>query len=99
MEQAKFIELIDRLEEAAGGIGAIELVDLEYRAYSFGSGTSVHRTKSILIRMTWDGKEEDLEVHTSPKRSKYPNSEWSLVYSGAMPEFIEGPMRKVLAGL
>jgi hypothetical protein len=74
----KFTELTAFIESSF----EIDLLELQYYPYTFGSGVVVYRIKGSNVKLVYDGKEDVLSVYKTEKHVKYPTDNWTSIYWG-----------------
>ncbi len=72
-----------------------ELLEFHFAPYSFGSGMTAYRIKGQIIKVIYDGKENQVELLVSAKHDKYSNASWTTIYSGVSTDFIENGLLKL----
>lgn len=84
-----FLELTKQFEDIVRNDFELELLENHYMPYSFGSGTIVYRIRGRLVKLIYDGKDFIARLLISAKHTKYPNSDWTEVFSGSSLELLD----------
>ncbi len=82
-----FLELKEQFENKLKN--SIELLELHYTPYSFGSGMTAYRIKGQIIKLIFDGKDDQVQLLISAKHDKYSNATWTTIYIGLPTDLIE----------
>ena len=93
--QMDFLELKEQFENKLKGDFKFELLDLHYSPYAFGSGMTVYRIKGRIIKVMYDGRDNEIELITSKPHDKYPNTSWTTIFTGLPSDFIENGVAKL----
>lgn len=88
-----FLELREQFEKKLKN--NFELLELHFTPYSFGSGMTAYRIKGQIIKVIYDGKENQVELLISAKHDKYSNASWTTIYTGTPSDFIENGLLKL----
>ena len=72
-----------------------ELLELHFTPYSFGSGMTAYRIKGQIIKVIYDGKDNQVELLISAKHDKYSNASLTTIYTGVPTDFIENGLLKL----
>lgn len=89
MEVLDFNTLISMFELQIKTNYEFELQEKSYLPYSFGSGFAAYRIKGNIYRVSYDGRDNIVELEKSEKHQKYPSCNWkSLLFSKPI-EFLE----------
>jgi hypothetical protein len=65
-----------------------ELLELHYAPYSFGSGMTAYRIKGKIIKVAYDGRDDQVELLISAKHDKYSNASWTTILTGNPTDLI-----------
>ena len=84
-----FLQLKDEFESKLNENYDFEILELHYLPYSFGSGMIAYRIKGRIIKIIFDGRENEVQLIGSKPHDKYPNCSWTTVFTGLPSEFIE----------
>ena len=90
-----FLELKELFESKLKDDLKFELLDLHYSPYSFGSGMTVYRIKGHIIKVMYDGRDNEIELISSKPHDKYPNASWTTILTGSPSDFIESGIAKL----
>jgi hypothetical protein len=68
-----------------------ELLEFHHLAYCFGSGFISYRINGYLIKIDFDGKDENLDVSLTPRHEKYksPSNNWTCFFNGTPQLFFK----------
>jgi hypothetical protein len=72
-----------------------EVLELHYVPYAFGSGFIAFRTNGQIVKIIYDGKENQVQLLISARHDKYPNASYSTIYEGLPTDFIENAVVKL----
>jgi hypothetical protein len=87
-----FLELKEQFEGKLKN--DFELLELHYTPYAFGSGITAYRIKGQIIKVIYDGKDDQVQLLVSARHDKYSNATWTTIYTGLPTDFIEnGPLK------
>lgn len=89
----KFLELKEQLENNL--TDDFELLELHYAPYSFGSGLIAYRIKGQIVKVIYDGKDDQVELQVSERHAKYSDASLRTVYSGLPEDFITNGLIKL----
>ena len=90
-----FLELTDRFEKNIKQNFEIELLELHYIPYSFGSGTKAYRINGRNIKIIFDGRDGLLETLISGHHEKYSSSNWTTTFNGTATDFVDKEIEKI----
>lgn len=90
-----FLELTDRFEKSVQQNFELELLELHYAPYSFGSGTKAYRINERNIKLIFDGRDGLLEALISGRREKYSSSSWTTTFNGTATDFVDKEIEKL----
>ena len=90
-----FFELKEQFENKLKSDFKFELLDLHYSPYTFGSGMTVYRINGRIIKVIYDGRDNEIELVSSKPHDKYPNTSWSTIFTGPPSDFIENGVAKL----
>jgi hypothetical protein len=76
------LELKERLETELNKSVKFQLLELHYLPYLFGSGVLAYMILSRNVKITYDGKDNQIQCHVSLKQDKYTNAVWTLIFTG-----------------
>lgn len=93
METLSFLDFVSQFESQIKAIFQIELLDLHYTPYSFGSGLVVYKIKGKTIRIVYDGRDNHIEAKFSKQHQKYPTCVWFNLFSGNPSEFMKNGVK------
>jgi hypothetical protein len=88
-----FLELKEKFENKLKS--DFELLELHFAPYAFGSGMTAYRVKGQIIKVIYDGKDDQVELFISAKHDKYSNASWTTIYTGEPIDFIENGLIKL----
>jgi hypothetical protein len=88
-----FLEIKEQFENKLKS--DFELLELHFAPYSFGSGMTAYRIKGQIIKVIYDGKDNQVELLLSAKHDKYSNASWTTIYTGVPIDFIENGLQKL----
>lgn len=89
METLEFNEIISKFELQLKTNFEFELQEKSYLPYSFGSGIAAYRIKGNIYRLSYDGKDNIVELEKSENHQKYPNCNWKSLFYAKPNEFLE----------
>ncbi len=72
-----------------------ELLELHYTPYSFGSGMTAYKIKGQIIKIIYDGKDDQVELLVSEKHAKYSDASLMTIYTGLPTDFIANGLIKL----
>ncbi len=84
-----FLALKDSFELKIQDHFRIELLELHYAPYSFGSGMAAYQIGGRVFKMVFDGRENYLECLISAPHEAYEDANWTIVFSGQPSDFLE----------
>ena len=90
-----FLELKEQFENKLKDHFTFELLDLQYSPYAFGSGMTVYRINGRIIKVMYDGRDNEIEIVSSKPHDKYPTTSWTTIFTGHPIEFIENGAAKL----
>ena len=82
----KNLEFKDQLENKISN--DFELLELHHAPYSFGSGMMAYRIKGQIVKVVYDGKDDQVELMVSEKHARYPDASWTTIFAGLPTDFI-----------
>ena len=82
-----FLELKEQFENKL--TNDFELLELHYAPYAFGSGMTAYRIKGQIVKVIYDGKDDQVELLVSEKHAKYSETSLATIYTGLPTDFIE----------
>ncbi len=88
-----FLELKEQFENKL--TNDFELLELHYAPYAFGSGMTAYRIKGRIVKLIYDGRDNDIQLLASSNHDKYPNASWTTVFTGHPIDFIENGIIKL----
>ncbi len=88
METIDFLELKDQIELQLKNNFSFELLELQYAPYAFGNGMIAYRIKGRVVKIIYDGKDNQIELMVSAYHVKYDRAELTTVFSGLPTDFI-----------
>lgn len=89
MDILDFNEIIKKFELQLKSDYEFELQEKSYLPYSFGSGFAAYRIKGNIYRVSFDGRDNIVELEKSEKHQKYPNCNWESLLSANPNEFLK----------
>ena len=97
----KFLELIAEFEVKIKEELQLELLQLFYAPYAFGSGHVAYRIKGRNFQITYDGKDSALgmspiEVSYSKPHAKFPSDGWMETKTYSVNEFWDAGVKDIL---
>ncbi len=84
-----FLELKEQFENKLTSQYKLELLELHFAPYSFGSGMAAYRIKGRIAKIIYDGRDNEVQLFISSLHDKYPNSSWTTIFTGIPTYFIE----------
>src|SRR6476659_5933428 len=84
-----FLELRTQFESKLNNTFKFERLELHYMPYSFGTGIIAYRIKGRLIRIIYNGRDNEIEVYSSKPHEKYPNASWAIIFTGHPSELLD----------
>ena len=76
-----FLELKNKFEKEVNQ--SFELLEMHYAPYAFGSGMIAYRINGIMIKIIYDGKDNQVQFFRSKEAQKYSTSlSWIILYTG-----------------
>jgi hypothetical protein len=97
--QMDFLELTDIFEKSIEEDFELELLELHYIPYAFGSGTKAYRINGRNIKIIFDGRDGLLETLISGRQEKYNSSNWTTTFNGTTTDFIDKEIEKLKSKL
>jgi len=82
-----FLELKEQFESNL--TNDFEVLELHYVPYSFGSGLAAYRIRGQIIKIVYDGKDNQVQLLISARHNKYPNASYTTIYEGLPTDFVE----------
>ncbi len=89
MEVLDFKDIISKFESQLKTDYEFELQEKSYLPYSFGSGFAAYRIKGNIFRVSFDGRDNIVELEKSENHQKYPNCNWKSLFYAKPNEFLE----------
>jgi hypothetical protein len=89
-----FLELKEQFESKL--TEKFELLELQYAPYSFGSGLTAYRIKGRIVKIIYDGKDNQVELLVSANHDKYPGTSWKTIFTGHPADFIDNGISKLI---
>lgn len=83
-----FLQFKEQFEATLNDAFKFELLELHYMPYSFGTGIVAYRIKGKLIRIVYNGRDNEIEVISSKPHEKYPNASWTTIFTGSPSELL-----------
>ena len=74
----------------------IELLELNYMPYLFGSGFAVYRIKGRNVKISLDGRDNTIELYSGLKHDKYPQTTWHLLFTGLAIELAQTGIKELI---
>lgn len=90
-----FLELKEEFEHKLKEYYKLELLDFYYSPYSFGSGMAAYRIKGRVIKVVYDGKDNEVKLLLSKLHDKYPHASWNTIYIESPSHLIENGIIKL----
>ena len=90
-----FLELKEQFESKL--TEKFELLELHYAPYSFGSGFTAYRIKGRIVKIIYDGKDNQVELVVSANHDKYPHASWTTIFTGHPADFIDKGISKLIS--
>jgi len=76
-----FLEIKNKFEHEINQ--SLELLEMNYAPYAFGSGMIAYRINGIIIKIIYDGKENQVQLLRAKEARKYSTSlSWVILYVG-----------------
>lgn len=76
-----FLEIKNKFEDEINQ--SFELLEMHYAPCAFGSGMIAYRVNGIIIKMIYDGKENEVQLLRAKEARKYSTSlSWVILYTG-----------------
>lgn len=76
-----FLEIKNKFEDEINR--SFELLEMHYAPYAFGSGMIAYRINGILIKIIYDGKENQVQLLRTKEAMNYSTSvSWIILYTG-----------------
>lgn len=88
-----FLELKEQFENKLKS--DFELLELYFAPYAFGSGITAYRVNGQIIKVIYDGKDDQVELLLSGNHDKYANASWTTIYLGVPTDFIKNGLIKL----
>ena len=88
METIDFLEIKDQLESQLKNDFKFELLELQYAPYAFGNGMIAYRIKGRIVKIIYDGRDNQIELMVSTNHVKYDRAEWTTIFSGIPTDII-----------
>lgn len=88
METLDFLELKVHIETQLKNNFKFELLELQYAPYAFGNGMIAYRIKGRVVKIIYDGRDNQIELMVSANHVKYGRAEWTTIFSGQPTDFI-----------
>ncbi len=90
-----FLELKEQFERKLNDDYMFELLELHYAPHAFGSGMTAYRIKGRIVKLIYDGRDNDIQLLVSSNHDKYPNVSWTTVFTGHPIDFIKNGIIKL----
>jgi len=90
-----FLELKEQFETKLAG--NFELLEFHYIPYSFGSGLTAYRIRGRIVKIIYDGKDNQVELVVSANHDKYPDASWTTIFTGHPADFIDKGISKLIS--
>ncbi|HEX4374225.1 MAG TPA: hypothetical protein VHZ50_13070 [Puia sp.] len=84
-KEVDFLKIKEHFEEQ---FNPIELLELNYSRYAFGSGWVVYRVKGKNLKLKFDGRDSILRILISSKHAEYPTKDESEIFEGSYAHLI-----------
>jgi hypothetical protein len=94
-----YLELKGQFEAQLSADLKFELLELHYAPYSFGSGMTAYRIKGRVVKIIFDGKDNIIELMISVKHLKYPQSDFTTIFSGNITDFLNNGLTELKTSL
>lgn len=88
-----FLELKERFESKLNS--DFELLELHYAPFAFGSGMTAYNIQEQIVKIIYDGKDNQVELLISAFHDKYSNASWTTIYTGLPTDFVENGIVKL----
>ncbi|MGZ3951503.1 MAG: hypothetical protein ACXVBZ_08905 [Flavisolibacter sp.] len=88
-----FLELKEQVEKKL--INPFELLELHYTPYSFGSGLATYRIKGQIVKLVYDGKDDQVGLMVSERHAHYSGASFATIYLGRQDDFIAKGLEKL----
>jgi len=90
-----FLELKEQFESKL--TEKFELLELHYAPYSFGSGFTAYRIRGRIVKIIYDGRDNQVELLVSANHDKYPYTTWTTIFTGHSTDFIDNGISKLIS--
>jgi len=81
-DTTSFLKFTEQFETALKTDYQLDLLELHYVPYAFGSGMTAYRIKGSIVKVIFDGKDNQAELLISAKHIKYPGSDLTNIFLG-----------------
>jgi hypothetical protein len=90
-----FLEITRQFEDKIKADFEVELLELHYIPYAFGSGTKSYRINGRNIKIVFDGCDGIIEIYISGQHEKYDKSSWTNIFRGTSAAFKDKAIKEV----
>lgn len=90
-----FLELKEQFETKL--TEDFELLESHYVPYSFGSGFTAYRIRGRIVKIIYDGRDNQVELLVSANHDKYPQTTWTTIFTGHPTDFIDNGISKLIS--
>jgi hypothetical protein len=90
-----FLEFKDQLENEIAKNYKFDMLELRYMPYAFGSGLTVYRISGKIVKIVFDGKNNQFDIMISQPHAKYPNAPLLSIFSGQADDILDKGLSKL----
>ena len=88
MDTIDFLELKDQIELQLKNDFKFELLEIQYAPYAFGNGMIAYRIKGRVVKIIYNGRDNQIELMVSAHHVKYDRAELTTVFWCLPTDFI-----------
>jgi len=92
-----FLELKEQFENKLTGNHKFDLLELHFAPYSFGSGIAAYRLKGGILKIIYEGRDNEVQLLISSPHNKYPNCSWATIFTGLPGDFIDSGITTLIS--
>jgi hypothetical protein len=89
------LTITSEFENQVGTEFRFEILEFSHMPHAFGSGMKAYRINGRNVKINFDGKDSMIEILISPKHDKYPTKNWTSIFNGSPPEFLDNGIKEV----
>ena len=90
-----FLDFKDQLESEIAKNYKFDMLELHYLPYAFGSGLTVYRISGVIVKIVFDGKDNQFDILISKPHGKYPNAPLATIFAGQAENILDKGLSKL----